>query len=56
VAVAVSIFTAIYHTWRNVVSKLKIPATVLVIGTMSLGGPAIAASITSLSAAAKPMA
>src|SRR5580693_9458870 len=37
-------------------SKLKIPAMLLVIGTMSLGVPAIAAPVTSLSAAAKPMA
>jgi hypothetical protein len=36
-------------------SKLKIPAMLLVIGTMSLGVPAIAAPVTSLSAAAKPM-
>jgi putative alpha-1,2-mannosidase len=37
-------------------SKLKIPAAILVIGVMSLGVPAIAAPVTSLSAAAKPMA
>ena len=37
-------------------SKLKIPAALLVIGAMSLGVPAIAAPVTSLSAAAKPMA
>lgn len=36
-------------------SKLKIPAALLVIGAMSLGVPAIAAPVTSLSAAAKPM-
>ena len=35
-------------------SKLKIPAALLVIGAMSLGAPAIAAPVTSLSAAAKP--
>jgi hypothetical protein len=35
-------------------SKLKIPAALLVIGAMSLV-PAIAAPVTSLSAAAKPM-
>jgi hypothetical protein len=39
-------------------SKLKIPAALLVIGTMSLGGPAIAAPVTplSLSATAKQLA
>jgi hypothetical protein len=37
-------------------SKLKIPAGFLVIGAMSLGVPAIAAPVTPLSAAAKPMA
>ena len=37
-------------------SKLKIPAALLVIGAMSLGVPAIAAPVTSLSAAAKPTA
>jgi hypothetical protein len=37
-------------------SKLKIPAALLVIGAMSLGVPAIAAPVTSFSAAAKPMA
>ena len=37
-------------------SKLKIPAALLVIGTMSLSVPAIAAPVTPLSAAAKPMA
>jgi len=37
-------------------SKLKIPAALLVIGAISLGGPAIAAPVTALSAAAKPMA
>jgi hypothetical protein len=37
-------------------SKLNIPAALLVIGAMSLGVPAIAAPVTSLSAAAKPMA
>ena len=37
-------------------SKLKIPAALLMIGAMSLGVPAIAAPVTSLSAAAKPMA
>jgi hypothetical protein len=37
-------------------SKLKIPAALLVIGAMSLGVPAIAAPVTPLSAAAKPMA
>jgi hypothetical protein len=42
--------------WRNVMSKLKIPAALLVIGAMSLGVPAIAAPVASLSAAAKPMA
>jgi hypothetical protein len=36
--------------------KLKIPAALLVVGTMSLGVPAIAAPVTPLSAAAKPMA
>jgi hypothetical protein len=36
-------------------SKLKIPAALLVIGAVSLGAPAIAAPVTSLSAAAKPM-
>jgi hypothetical protein len=34
--------------------KPKIPAALLVIGVMSLGAPAIAAPLTSLSAAAKP--
>jgi hypothetical protein len=37
-------------------SKLIIPAAILVMGVMSLGVPAIAAPVTSLSAAAKPMA
>ena len=37
-------------------SKLKIPAALLVIGAMSLGVPAIAAPVTPLSATAKPMA
>ena len=37
-------------------SKLKIPAALLVIGTMSLGVPAIAAPVAPLSAAGKPMA
>jgi hypothetical protein len=37
-------------------SKLKIPAALLVFGAMSLGVPAIAAPVTALSAAAKPMA
>jgi len=37
-------------------SKLKIPAAFLVIGAMLLGVPAIAAPVTPLSAAAKPMA
>ncbi len=37
-------------------SKPKIPAALLVIGAMSLGAPAIAAPVTPLSAAAKPMA
>ena len=37
-------------------SKLTIPAALLVIGAMSLGVPAIAAPATALSAAAKPMA
>ena len=37
-------------------SKLKIPAALLVIGTMSLGVSAIAAPVTPLSAAAKQMA
>jgi hypothetical protein len=37
-------------------SKLKIPAALLVIGAMSLGVPAIAAPVSPLSAAAKPMA
>jgi hypothetical protein len=37
-------------------SKLKIPAALLVIGAMSLGEPAGAAPLTSLSAAAKPVA
>jgi hypothetical protein len=37
-------------------SKLKIPAALLVIGAMSLGVPAIAAPVAPLSAAAKPMA
>jgi hypothetical protein len=37
-------------------SKLKIPAAILVIGATSLGVPAIAAPIIPLSAAAKPMA
>jgi hypothetical protein len=37
-------------------SKTKIPAALLVISAMSLGVPAIAAPITPLSAAAKPMA
>ena len=36
--------------------RLKIPAAFLVIGAMSLGVPAIAAPVTPLSAAAKPMA
>jgi hypothetical protein len=36
-------------------SKLKIPAALLVFGAMSLGVPAIAAPVTPLSAAAKPM-
>src|SRR5450755_1368099 len=42
--------------WRNVMSKLKLPAAFLVIGVMSLGVPAIAAPVTPLSAAATPMA
>jgi len=37
-------------------SRHKIPAALLVMGAMSLGVPAIAAPVTSLSAAAKPMA
>jgi hypothetical protein len=37
-------------------SRLKIPAAILVIGAISLGVPAIAAPMTPLSAAAKPMA
>jgi hypothetical protein len=37
-------------------SKLKIPAALLVIGAMSLGAPAIAAPLTPSSAAAKPTA
>jgi hypothetical protein len=37
-------------------SKLKIPAALFVIGTMSLGVPVIAAPVTPLSATAKPMA
>jgi hypothetical protein len=37
-------------------SKLKIPAALLVIGAMSLGVPAISAPVTPLSAAAKQMA
>jgi len=37
-------------------SKLKILAALLVIGAMSLGVSAIAAPVTALSAAAKPMA
>jgi hypothetical protein len=37
-------------------SKLKIPAALLVIGAMSLGVPAVAAPVTPLSATAKPMA
>jgi len=37
-------------------SQPKIPAALLVIGAMSLGAPAIAAPVTPLSAAAKPMA
>jgi hypothetical protein len=37
-------------------SKLKIPAAILVIGATSLGVPAIAAPIIPLSADAKPMA
>ena len=37
-------------------SRLKIPAALLVMGAMSLGVPAIAAPVTSLSAAARPMA
>jgi hypothetical protein len=36
-------------------SKLKIPALLVVIGAVSLGVPAIAAPVTPLSAAAKPM-
>jgi hypothetical protein len=36
--------------------KSKIPAALLVIGAMSLGAPAIAAPVTPLSAAVKPMA
>jgi hypothetical protein len=36
-------------------SKLKIPAALLVIGATSLGVPAIAAPVTPLSAVAKPM-
>jgi hypothetical protein len=37
-------------------SKTKIPAVLLVIGAMSLGVPAMAAPVTPLSVAAKPMA
>ena len=37
-------------------SKLKIPAALLVIGAMSLGVPATSAPVTPLSAAAKQMA
>jgi hypothetical protein len=37
-------------------SKLEIPAAFFVIGAMLLGVPAIAAPVTPLSAAAKPMA
>lgn len=37
-------------------SKLKIPAALVVVGAMWLGAPAIAAPVTALSAAAKPMA
>jgi len=37
-------------------SKLKIPAALLVMGAVLLGAPAMAAPVTSLSAAAKPMA
>ena len=37
-------------------SRLNIPAALLVIGAMSLGAPAVAAPVTSLSAAAKPVA
>jgi hypothetical protein len=37
-------------------SRLKIPAALLVMGAISLGASAIAAPVTSLSAAAKPMA
>jgi hypothetical protein len=40
----------------NVMSKLKIPAALLVMGAMSLGVPPIAAPATPLSAAAKLMA
>ena len=36
--------------------RLKIPAALLVMGAVSLGAPAIAAPVTSISAAAKPMA
>jgi len=37
-------------------SKLRIPAALLVMGAVLLGAPAIAAPVTSLSVAAKPMA
>ncbi|MBV8696430.1 hypothetical protein [Bradyrhizobium sp.] len=36
--------------------NFKIPAALLVISAMSLGAPAVAAPVTALSAAAKPMA
>ena len=37
-------------------SRLKIPAALLVMGAVSLGAPAMAAQVTSLSAAARPAA
>jgi hypothetical protein len=39
---------------RNVMSKFNIGAALLVVGAMSLAAPAIAAPLTSLSAAANP--
>jgi hypothetical protein len=40
---------------RHIMSKFKVTAALLVVGAMSLGAPAIAAPVTSLSAAAKPV-
>jgi len=42
--------------WSNGMSRLKFSAIILVIGTTWLGVPAVAAPVTPLSAAAKPVA